>query len=196
VRTQRPAAGFTLVEMLVAVALLAIIAVVSWRGLDHVAQQSARAERASAETADLLRTLAQLERDLEQRLPDTVLGARDAAQELPAALAILATAAGAPALEILRASPHSPGRAQRVVYYVANGALTRSLAPAGAERTAASTVELLPGTQRLTLRTYAAGAWSVPGARVPGRPPPGRATGLEITIEGREGARYVRVFVL
>jgi general secretion pathway protein J len=194
-RARRPAAGFTLVEMLVAVALLAIIAVVSWRGLDHVAQQRAHAEQASAETTDLLRTLAQLERDLEQRLPDTVLCAGDPAQELPASLAILATAGGAPALEILRASPGSPGRAQRVVYYVASGALVRSLAPADAARPSASTVELLPGTQRLSLRTYAAGAWSAPGARAPGRPTE-RAIGLEVTIEGPGGARYVRVFVL
>jgi general secretion pathway protein J len=193
-RTRRPARGFTLVEMLVAVALLAIIGVVSWRGLDYVAQQRAHAEQAAAEATDLLRTLAQLERDLEQRLPDTMLEARDAAQELPAALTLLVTANGAPALEILRASPGSPGRAQRVVYRVADGALMRTVISADTAA-AASTVALLQGAQRLTLRTYAAGAWSVPGARVSGRPP-GRATGLEVSIECLDSTRYVRVFAL
>ena len=35
-RSSRRTAGFTLIELLVAVALLAILAVLSWRGLDAV----------------------------------------------------------------------------------------------------------------------------------------------------------------
>ena len=35
-RGRRPARGFTLIELLVAIAILAVIAVLSWRGLDQI----------------------------------------------------------------------------------------------------------------------------------------------------------------
>ena len=62
--SSRRAAGFTLIELLVAVALLAILAVLSWRGLDAVVQSRERLVTESDELRSLTLALAQLEEDL------------------------------------------------------------------------------------------------------------------------------------
>src|SRR5258706_5558294 len=191
--------GFTLVEMLVAIALLGIMGVVCWRGLNYAATQRERIERESDELGKLLRTLSQIERDLAQRVPEPMLPAPAVAQELPASIAVSA-ADGAVALEIMRLAPEAagPARAQRIVYRIADGALVRSASRAGTTWPAAPALEpvaMLPGARRLGVRVYAGGFWSEPGgdARVQ---PPARATGLEIAIEDAGGARYVRIFLL
>ena len=63
-RSSCRAAGFTLIELLVAVALLAILAVLSWRGLDAVIQSRERLVTESDELRSLTLALAQLEEDL------------------------------------------------------------------------------------------------------------------------------------
>src|SRR6185295_18621594 len=85
-----PARGFTLVEMLVAIALLGLMGVVCWRGLDYATTQRERVERESDELGKLLRTLSQIERDLAQRVPEPMLPAPAAVQELPASIAVSA----------------------------------------------------------------------------------------------------------
>src|SRR6185503_7053611 len=95
-----PARGFTLVEMLVAIALLGLMGIICWRGLDYAATQRGRIERESDELGKLLRTLSQMERDFAQRVPEQMLPAPAVARELPASLAVSA-AGGAVALEIV-----------------------------------------------------------------------------------------------
>ena len=65
------ARGFTLVELLVTIALMGLMGVICWRGLDYVVAQRGEVERESLEVARVLRTFAQVERDLAERLPDT-----------------------------------------------------------------------------------------------------------------------------
>lgn len=74
-RSSRRAAGFTLIELLVAVALLAILAVLSWRGLDAVIQSRERLVTESDELRSLTLALAQLEEDLLGTWPVKNLGA-------------------------------------------------------------------------------------------------------------------------
>jgi general secretion pathway protein J len=170
--------GFTLVEMLVAIALLGILGVISWRGMDYVATQRERIELQTDGLERILRVLAQLERDVVQRVPDVILPAPEAPQALPAAI----TVGDGAVLEILRFMPQASGaaRVQRVVYRVADGALTRDA------------LVLLPGARRLSVRVHNGGTW-VDLADVPPRT---RASGLEVTIEAADGGRYVRVFAL
>lgn len=193
--------GFTLVEMLVAIALLGLLGVISWRGLDYVAGQRERIDRDTEELSRILRVLSQLERDVAQRAPDFMLPAQSAPGLLPASIAVMAAADGAVALEIVRIAPRAggPARAQRIVYRIADAALTRSISPAGTDLPVAQVddpVELLPGARRLAVRAFAGGFWTEPGTGEVGVQPPVRASGLEVAIESSDGARYVRVFAL
>src|SRR5688572_7186099 len=106
-RQARLMSGFTLVEMLVAIALLGILGVISWRGLDYVAGQRERLDRDTDELSRVLRVLSQLERDIAQRAPDILLPAQSAPGLLPASIAVMAAADGAVVLEIVRIAPRA-----------------------------------------------------------------------------------------
>lgn len=171
-------AGFTLVEMLVAIALLGVLGVISWRGLDYVAAQRERIELQTDGLERILRVLAQLERDVVQRAPDIILPVPKPPQPLPASISVRRDEA----LEIVRFAPQGGGatRLQRVVYRIADGALMRD------------SVVLLPGAKRLAVRLHNGGTWVELSEALA----PMRATGLEVAIEGPDGERYTRVFAL
>ena len=61
---KKTARGFTLLEVLVALAVVAVIAVLSWRGLTEVTRSAERVNAVDAEQALLTATFNQLERDL------------------------------------------------------------------------------------------------------------------------------------
>lgn len=56
--------GFTLLEVLIALALMAILAILSWRALDTTARSSERLAASADDTLTILRTLGQIETDL------------------------------------------------------------------------------------------------------------------------------------
>ncbi len=194
--------GFTLVEMLVAIGLLGLLGVISWRGLDYVAAQRERIDRDTEDLSRVLRVLSQLERDIAQRAADFMLPPPQSAPAvLPPSIIVHRAAEGAVALEIVRIAPRGggPARAQRVVYRVTDAVLTRSASQAGIGlpvAPAGDAVDLLPGARRLSVRAYSGGFWSEADSAEARVQPPTRATALEVAVEAANGARYVRVFAL
>lgn len=193
--------GFTLVEMLVAIALLGLLGVISWRGLEYVSAQRERIDRDTEELSRILRVLSQLERDIAQRAADSMLPSQSVPGQLPPSIVVHAGGDGSAGLEIVRIAPRAggPARAQRVVYRIADATLTRSVSSAGTAlpvAQAGDAVDLLPGARRLAVRVFSGGFWSEVGTSTASVQPPVPATGLEVAIEASDGARYVRVFAL
>jgi len=147
--------GFTLVELLVAIALMALVSIISWRGLEGIAGLRDRLENDAAHTDSLLGMLGQLERDLALRAPDVVL--QSLVSPLPSNVAVppralplsveVRTGSSAPAasrLEIIRADAVRQGAWQRVWWWQEGSSLRRA---AGASAAAWPLPEPGPGTE-------------------------------------------------
>lgn len=69
------ARGFTLLELLLALAIFSVLALVAWGGLSAVTQQTGAMRTAAERLATQQQLLTTLRRDLEQALPGSVRGA-------------------------------------------------------------------------------------------------------------------------
>ena len=183
------ARGFTLVEMLVAITLMALMGVICWRGLAFVANQRSSIEQETSELAQLVRALAQMETDVAERLPDIAVPARATTPELPLAISIGSDSGGA-TIEILRTVSTGVGQSQpaHVLYSVDARGLVRS--------TGTDEVLVLPGVARMQVRDNAGGFWLESGIASTAVRPFTRAGALEIVVNDREGVRYVKVIAL
>lgn len=65
VQARKAAAGFTLIELLVAISIMALLAVLSWRGLDGMARAQAQTSQRADEVLTLQAGLAQWKLDLD-----------------------------------------------------------------------------------------------------------------------------------
>lgn len=83
--------GFTLIEVLIALTLMATIALIGWRGLEWVSKRRYALDAQSASLDDVLRTLGQFENDLKQLAPATALNPAIGSRALPSALTIVST---------------------------------------------------------------------------------------------------------
>ena len=190
------AAGFTLLELLVAITVLSIVSLIAWRGLDSLVHTRERLQPEAEEVRDLLVAFGQIERDL--------------AQVVNTAFVTLATAPlvvrpGTPAgLEMTRFAPvaeGSPSAIQQVIYELREGRLMRLSSAPSVELDASPSTELvqtllLAGVQALQVRVWQPGrGWAPPEAVSPANP---RAapSGLELVIERTDGRRYRRVLLV
>jgi general secretion pathway protein J len=111
------ARGFTLVEALVAVAILALVALLAWRATAAMTDGEQRLSVESARWQRLDALLTRLEADMRQAVPR---GSRNGARSEPAWVAAAADAAGNTSLVFTRAGPDAadePGAGgQRVGY--------------------------------------------------------------------------------
>lgn len=114
--------GFTLVEALVAIAILAIVATIAWRATAAMTDSEARLATESARWRQLDAMLTRMEADMREAIPRTV---RHGTGSEPAWYARLADADGNSEVAFTRAGPTAvdePGSGgQRVGYRLRNG---------------------------------------------------------------------------
>lgn len=188
--------GFTLIEVLIAIALMALVSLLSWLGLEQVSSARAWLDDQTQEQAVVLRTLGQLERDLNRAYTGVPAGAAGDNTLLPAGIHV-AQAAGAALLDIVRATPEG-GLWQRITWRLRPDGLWRYSGAAAARYPLPEPAEgalVMPGATALALRAWVPGR----GWRDPLQPETTRASGLEVAVERRlrgQAERYTRVVVL
>ncbi|WP_313054852.1 type II secretion system protein GspJ [Pseudomonas lopnurensis] len=131
----RKAAGFTLIEVMVAIMLMAIVSMIAWRGLDGIARARAHLEDSTEHTAQLLRALNQLKRDLDMRATTELMEPVDDQEKpsvedrsLPVAVKVQGGGPGSPKLELIRNAASQDGTLQRVRWWIEGDTLYRASA--------------------------------------------------------------------
>jgi general secretion pathway protein J len=104
-RARKPEGGFTLLELLVAVTLMAVVAVLSWRGLDALLGARERIGRAGDELRALSVAFSQVEEDLRRAWPVRLIEAGRPVVTLSGAVESADRAVGATRLDLLREAP-------------------------------------------------------------------------------------------
>ncbi|MFD1558643.1 type II secretion system protein J [Paraburkholderia silviterrae] len=212
----RRAAGFTLIELLVAIAILAVVAILSWRGLDQIVRGRDIVTRSMAEERVFAQMFDQMRIDARQAVSDDEAGAP-------------AVSVDGGALQIVRAfavPPGAPPRLQVVRYRVSNGQVVRYASPPlanlgelrralrGGESSTWSALPMMQGVGAIDARLYvpkegwtsnmdavrqqiAASADSVKVPQLGNAPVPRAVTGLEVSVGASSLARPVtRVFLV
>ena len=112
---QNASSGFTLVEMIIAITILVIVAILGWRGLDGIFRSRIALISEMEQPRGMQLTFAQLQSDCDQLAPGRVI---------PGRATLLA-----PQDRLLMVSPvfaeQQPSRVQVVGYQLRNGVLTR-----------------------------------------------------------------------
>ncbi|MDZ4190962.1 MAG: prepilin-type N-terminal cleavage/methylation domain-containing protein [Pseudomonas sp.] len=124
--------GFTLIEVMVAVLLMAIVSLLAWRGLNSVSRADAHLQDASEQHAALLRALNQMQRDFDLRASTELAEpARPDNQEAAirhkgTAVSVRGSDSNPLRLELVRVAAAQDGKIQRVSWWVNNGVLYRA----------------------------------------------------------------------
>ncbi|MGJ7498847.1 type II secretion system protein GspJ [Variovorax sp. ZT5P49] len=154
-RLQCTASGFTLIEVMIAIVIMAVLSLIAWRGLDSMSRANTQLQARTEETAQLMRALQQIQRDLTWRttveLPSGDIDAppqEGTSQPSPAPsggrpqLPVFLLPAGMEArrlnqapflIEFVRAAPATPGRWQRVQWWLERGTLYRAAGAAAVD---------------------------------------------------------------
>ncbi len=198
-RPPRTQAGFTLIEVLVALALMALVSLMAWRGLANVSSARERIEEQAEDIDAIVRTLGQMARDVELSYSGPAFDPAGLdALAYSSGLRLLRRASGGPVFEILRPDPDGNGLWQRVQWQVRKDGLWRASGASAARSplpAAGDGILLLPGVRALTLRAWVPGSgWVNADASLAAAP-----AGLEIALERGPAAtpqRYTRVLEL
>ncbi|MGS0545525.1 prepilin-type N-terminal cleavage/methylation domain-containing protein [Pseudomonas sp. Y5-11] len=127
--------GFTLIEVMVAILLMAVVSLIAWRGLDSVTRADSHLQASSEQSDRLLRALNQLQRDVEMRAgieltePKKV-GVDDELPSAPPALTVRSSDSKGFRLDIIRRAADQVGALQRVRWWVKGDTLYRAVAEA------------------------------------------------------------------
>ncbi|MGC5703333.1 type II secretion system protein J [Pseudomonas sp. NFXW11] len=127
--------GFTLIEVMVAIMLMAIVSLIAWRGLDSVTRADAHLRASTEQTEELLRSLNQLERDVALRagpeLREPSLGeSPDNEPDSPAPLSVRSSDSKGFRLDVIRSAAAPEQGLQRVRWWLKGDTLYRAVAAA------------------------------------------------------------------
>lgn len=172
--------GFTLLEVMVALALMALLSIISWQALDMLERSRERLNANTDDTMALVRVLGQIESDISRHAgSDTLPLSRQSGPSgvmLPAGIHWVS-----PVLTVVRSAYN--GAWQQVVWSKDGNTLRRAAGPA--VRTlplpeARAGDIMLDQVQSFTVRAWIPGqGWSAPNETTAQT----AATGLEIVIE-------------
>lgn len=204
--------GFTLLELLVAISVLAIVSMIAWRGLGSLVTTRERLDPERDEVRALLSTFGQLERDLAQVVTPSLFGL----DSPPVAVRL---ANDGQVLQIVRIAPRDEAgvtAVQTVYWRVADGVLLRQVtppardfAPVDAERL--TNARLLSDVKIMRVRLWTDGGWAEPAANsaAPAAPPaagtppaagaiegPRVPPGVEVTVVRNNGTQLRRVLLV
>ncbi|QGZ40687.1 general secretion pathway protein J [Pseudoduganella flava] len=185
------ARGFTLIELLVAITVLAIVAVLGWRGLDSILRSRTQLTQQMEYTRGIQLAFAQMQNDLEQLAGAAVIGA--ARQNL---------VADNSRLVFIRLQSPENGATQLAVvsYRLRDGVLTRRESPptrdmtqleglwqaAQSDTDSTPDVALQANVTAMNIRLWDSGAWVAPPngtGNSTGNTVRGTATGLEMSLQ-------------
>jgi general secretion pathway protein J len=214
-----------LIEVMIAIVIMAVLSLIAWRGLDSMSRANTQLQARTEETARLMRALQQIELDLTWRttteLPSAAIDAlpkdgetarpetpRGGPPQIPVSLLPMGMDARrlsqTPLLiELVRAAPAAPGSWQRVQWWLQSGTLYRAAGPVVADYPLpapqpADRVAVLEGIASFEVRAWEPeqGWRRLPAAGLARA----SASGLEITLGTRRGAgpalQYRRVIAL
>jgi general secretion pathway protein J len=185
--------GFTLVELLVAISIMSIVAIIAWRGLSALIATRDRLGPEADDVRALLTVFGQMDRDLAHAVNPVLVPSGGSPVSVQ-------TVDGSPALQILRfAEPLADGGSavQQVSYAVVDGALMRQCSAAVrsvqiAATATPSTVRLITGVASMQVRVWRVNeGWVVPAPNDPLRPP-----GVEVVINRSDGTSLRRVLLV
>jgi general secretion pathway protein J len=206
--------GFTLVELMIAISVLAMIAVLGWRGLDSIGRARTALNADLEQTRGLQLAFAQMQSDASQIASDKSIGKRATLDAQPGRLTLVRKVF----------ADNQPSRVQVVAYRVVNGVLTRresiatrdltvldsswTSALADTDTSATQPVILQSGVSQMAIRTWVddGAGWrtgtSALGSAVSQAPaatatPQPKTNGLEVSLSLREStASLVKIFLL
>lgn len=193
-RMSSPRRGFTLIEVMIAIAILATLSLMAWRGLDSMSRAQARLAERADQTTRLMRALQQFERDVDWRTtvelpsPGSPWGLTPV--WLTTSVSALPTGQTPQVFELIRSAPAEPGKWQRVQWWLQAGTLYRA---SGAPSATQPLPAPLPGERTPVLEDVTAfdvqawttaGGWQPVAAGAARRPP---TTGLQVLVSVRRG---------
>ena len=203
----RYAAGFTLIELLVAIGILAMVALLGWRGLDTIVRSREVLNAQLEQSRGMQLTFAQMQSDCDHLAGASSVTA--ATNTLLNGRANLSAETDRLILVRQAASEQQPQQLQVVTYRLVGGVLTRresngtrdlavldTLWQAARDDTDTSNadVALMHGVDSMVMRGWSNGAWNVltAGATISTQVP-----GLEVTLQmPGQDAGLSKVFLL
>lgn len=188
--------GFTLLELLVAVTILAIVALMSWRGLSSLTATRERLEPQNDVVHAVLAGFGQMERDLARAPVNAQLFG------LPGPAVRVLSIDGRTTLQITRLTESPDGSrataTQTILYHVVDGTLERQSTPAqrfyqGEAAVTLDRVGLVPQVDEMQVRVWRNTiGWIVPATDAD----TANAVGVEVRLLRHDGTALRRVFAV